>query len=109
MIPTTATTYKKKYIPAALRRLVWHTYIGEEHGKALCWCCSLSAISQMSFHCGHVVSEKNGGPMTIENLRPICQNCNSSMRTQNMETFKAMLTTTADANANGPIPMEIDS
>jgi len=47
--------------------------------------------------------------MTIENLRPICQNCNSSMRTQNMETFKAMLTTTADADANGPIPMEIDS
>ena len=83
--------YKKKRIPAALRRLVWHTYFGEDCGCAPCWCCNLTKISQLSFHCGHVVSEKEGGDLSINNLRPICQNCNSSMRTQNMLNFKAML------------------
>ena len=94
--------YKKKSIPAALRRLVWHTYIGEDRGRAPCWCCKLSQISQMSFHCGHVISERNGGDMNVENLRPVCQNCNSSMRTQNMLIFKTMLA------SQGPMPMDID-
>ena len=41
-----------------------------------------------SFHCGHVVAEADGGPTTVENLRPVCATCNLSMRTQNMEKFK---------------------
>ena len=89
--------YKKKYIPAALRRLVWHTYIGESIGRAPCTCCEVTLISQLSFHCGHVISEKDGGSMSIDNLRPICQNCNSSMRTKNMFAFKAMLSASASA------------
>jgi len=95
------SNYKKKSIPAALRRLVWHTYIGEDQGRAPCWCCKLTQISQLSFHCGHVVSERNGGDMTIDNMRPVCQNCNSSMRTQNMLRFKKMLA------SSGPMPMEL--
>ena len=41
-----------------------------------------------SFHCGHVISEADGGPTTVDNLRPVCATCNLSMRTQNMEKFK---------------------
>ena len=41
-----------------------------------------------SFHCGHVVAEADGGPTTVDNLRPVCATCNLSMRTQNMNTFK---------------------
>ena len=41
-----------------------------------------------SFECGHVVSEKNGGKPTIDNLRPICSFCNKSVGTMNMEEFK---------------------
>lgn len=41
----------------------------------------------MSFHCGHVISEKNNGEITVDNLRPICQNCNSSMGTTDMDEF----------------------
>ena len=41
----------------------------------------------MSFHCGHVIAEKNGGSIEITNLRPICQICNSSMGTTNMDVF----------------------
>ena len=83
--------YKKKTIPSALKRKVWHVYLGEENGVGLCTCCGISKINQFSFHCGHVISEKNGGEMKVDNLRPICQNCNSSMGTKNMNEFKKML------------------
>lgn len=83
--------YKKKSIPSALKRKVWYVYMGEEKGVGLCTCCGISKINQFSFHCGHVVSEKNGGEMNVDNLRPICQNCNSSMGTKNMTEFKKML------------------
>ncbi len=83
--------YKKKTIPAALKKKVWYTYIGEDQGTGMCFCCRATKIQQLSFHCGHVVSEKNGGGMNLQNMRPICQNCNSSMGTKNMNEFMAML------------------
>jgi hypothetical protein len=78
---------KKKIIPLALRRNVWNKHIGEEIGKTLCLCCKLSNISQMNFSCGHIISETNGGEINLENLKPICVSCNSSMGTQNMDEF----------------------
>jgi 5-methylcytosine-specific restriction endonuclease McrA len=83
--------YRKKNIPATIRRLTWNKYIGEEIGKAKCLCCNVTDITQLSFHCGHVIAEKFGGENTVENLRPICQNCNSSMHTTNFYDFKKML------------------
>ena len=77
----------KKKISATLKRLVWNTNIGEEIGKTKCLCCKSTDISQMSFHCGHVVAEANGGELIVSNLKPICQNCNSSMGTKNMNDF----------------------
>ena len=82
---------RKQRIPAAVRRLVWNTYIGEERGNALCVCCNTTYISQMSFHCGHVVSEYHGGKVEVSNLRPICQNCNSSMGKRHMVDFMKQL------------------
>ena len=78
---------RKKAIPAVVKRLVWNTYIGENIGKSKCFCCKLTDITQLSFHCGHVVSENNGGKIHVDNLRPICQNCNCSMATKNMMEF----------------------
>jgi hypothetical protein len=78
---------KKKQIPSTIKRLVWNKYIGENIGKNKCYCCKLTDITQLSFHCGHVISEHNGGKIDIDNLRPICQNCNSSMGTKNMDDF----------------------
>lgn len=40
------------------------------------------------FECGHVVAEALGGQSTIENLRPICKDCNLSMGTKNLFEFK---------------------
>lgn len=42
----------------------------------------------MNFNCGHIQAEYKGGDQSIDNLKPICQSCNSSMGTQNMDDFK---------------------
>jgi hypothetical protein len=77
----------KKSIPVTLKRKVWNKYIGEEIGKATCLCCKLSTITQLSFHCGHIIAESKGGTLKMENLKPICQSCNSSMGTMDMDEY----------------------
>ena len=92
-VPTSKTPTSKtpkKAIPKAMKRLVWDTYIGEDVGKALCTCCNHVYIRQIEFHCGHVIAEACGGQINIDNLRPICAQCNLSMRTMNMDEFKKM-------------------
>ncbi len=79
--------YKKKPIPATLKRLVWNKWIGEEIGKSKCLCCNVTDINQMSFNCGHIIAECKGGETIVSNLKPICQNCNSSMASMNMDEF----------------------
>ena len=79
--------YKKKSIPLSLKALVWNKYIGEEKGVGNCQCCRKNVIKQISFHCGHIISEKNGGSTTLNNLIPLCQTCNLSMGRQNMNDF----------------------
>jgi hypothetical protein len=79
--------YKKKSIPLSLKALVWNKYIGEEKGTGYCQCCRKNVIKQISFHCGHIISERNGGSTTLNNLIPLCQTCNLSMGKQNMNDF----------------------
>jgi|694.fasta_scaffold02392_43 hypothetical protein len=79
--------YKKKKISATLKRLVWNKWIGEEIGKSKCLCCNVTDINQMSFNCGHIIAECKGGETILSNLKPICQNCNSSMASMNMNDF----------------------
>jgi len=83
----TSEKYKKKTIPLSLKRVVWDYWIGEDIGRTKCLCCNVTQISQMSFHCGHVVAEINGGSLEPQNLKPICHSCNSSMGTTNMNEF----------------------
>ena len=79
---------QKKTIPKILKDLTWQRWIGDDIAKAKCLCCGINEIKMNSFHCGHVVAEADGGPTTVDNLRPVCATCNLSMRTQNMEKFK---------------------
>jgi 5-methylcytosine-specific restriction endonuclease McrA len=78
---------KKKAIPKKIKILVWNKYIGEDEGSSKCLCCKVTKITQMNFVCGHILSESHGGEITIDNLRPICSECNSSMGTTNMNDF----------------------
>jgi 5-methylcytosine-specific restriction endonuclease McrA len=86
-----AVVKKKKSISSTIRKLVWNTNIGEEIGKTKCLCCNSTDITQISFNCGHIVSEANGGETIVSNLKPICQNCNSSMGTKDMNEFMKTL------------------
>ena len=79
---------QKKSIPKILKDLTWQRWIGDDIAKAKCLCCGVNEIKMNSFHCGHVVAEVDGGPTTVDNLRPVCATCNLSMRTQNMVKFK---------------------
>lgn len=76
-----------KTIPLSLKKMVWDHHIGMNFGKVNCPVCKTQPIFQISFHCGHIIAKRNGGLNTVENLKPICQSCNSSMGTTNMNEF----------------------
>jgi hypothetical protein len=76
----------KEKIPAAVKNTLWTNYFGNiTTGK--CQCCKTQPITNINFDCGHVISEKNGGTIDLDNLRPICRHCNSSMGIRNMDDF----------------------
>jgi uncharacterized CHY-type Zn-finger protein len=73
--------------PAIIKDIVWHTYVGNDIAKILCQMCLFNWITMRVFDCSHVIAKSNGGQCTVENLRPLCSRCNSSMGTQNMLDF----------------------
>lgn len=83
--PPVKKTTKKK-IPAALRNAVWNESNGAESKVGSCYVCK-EVITFSSFHSGHVQAEANGGDITLDNLKPICGLCNSSMGKMNMDDF----------------------
>lgn len=82
--------YKKKNIPHTVKINCWNTHVGELVPKTKCLCCKNVEITQHNFHCGHVIAECNGGTYQMDNLLPICNVCNSSMGSVNMNEFKKM-------------------
>ena len=79
--------YKKKSISKLLQRQVWAASFGDSVGKAKCLCCGMTDITQLSFVCGHIIAEANGGETSVNNMRAICMSCNQSMRTRSMLEF----------------------
>jgi 5-methylcytosine-specific restriction endonuclease McrA len=92
---------KKEKIPAAVRKIVWNTYIGKDNNTGKCLCCCAEDISNTNFECGHIKSEKNGGEVNIENLRPICGHCNKSISGNNMDEFMDRYKIKKPSNWNG--------
>ena len=92
---------KKEKIPSAVRKIVWNTYIGKDKPIGNCLCCNAEEISNTNFECGHIKSEKNGGEVNIENLRPICGHCNKSIGGNNMDEFMDRYKIKKPANWNG--------
>lgn len=91
--PVKANKVPKDGINASIKQKCWNTHVGEDVGSVMCFCCKSIKILQGNFVCGHVVAESNGGTVAVENLRPICWKCNSSMGAMNMDDFiaKSML------------------
>jgi hypothetical protein len=78
---------KKKAIPKKIKMEIWAKYIGNQHGESECWCCHDTLITQLHFVAGHFKAEAKGGGVTVDNLRPICSGCNSSMGTKDMDEY----------------------
>jgi 5-methylcytosine-specific restriction endonuclease McrA len=87
----TPTKHKSKNngnkIPQSLRKQTWFQNIGEKIGSTNCICCNINIISQLNFEAGHIQPKSKGGTNTIDNLLPICGDCNRSMSSQPMEEY----------------------
>lgn len=82
--------YKKKPIPHTVKIKCWNHQVSELVPKTKCLCCNNVDITQHNFHCGHIIAESKGGTCDITNLLPVCNVCNYSMGSMNMNEFKEM-------------------
>jgi len=80
--------YRKKSIPKSLKKQTWDKWVGPSIGATKCLCCEHEEIRQIEFHCGHIIAEADGGSTTVDNLLPICAQCNLSMGKMNLYEFK---------------------
>lgn len=78
---------RKKKIPKSVKIGSWNRYIGKTHGEVLCIICNNHSITQSNFEAGHILSEKNGGDCSIDNIIPICSNCNKSVGILHMDEY----------------------
>jgi hypothetical protein len=77
--------YAYKMASIMLKRELWLKYNGNV-AEASCYCCGLVVLYMNTFYAGRVISKHNGGNSDIDNLRPVCKNCNSSRYT-NMDKY----------------------
>lgn len=77
----------RKRIPKVIKNEVWDLNIGKKNGIGSCFVCNKS-IDSKHFECGHIKSRHDGGTDTTDNLRPICDLCNKSIGTMDMNDFK---------------------
>lgn len=75
--------YRKKKIPKHLKTKVWDNTFGDEARKGECVLCKKQILFE-DFDCGHIVAEKNGGKMILENLVPMCRGCNVAVGTDDV-------------------------
>lgn len=78
---------RRKAIPKAVKQTVWNKYIGVTNAEGKCYVCKRT-IHMSDFDVGHNKAASKGGRDQIDNLRPICRTCNSSMGTMSIEAFK---------------------
>ena len=89
--PPSPTPKKKEVINKQRKDEVWDTYIDRTIPLHKCFCCKKNTIHIRDFICGHVKSEKDGGTIDVDNLRPICATCNSSMGSRHMVEYIKMM------------------
>jgi len=81
----------KDVIHPTLRIRVWDHWYGKEDTGPCPICNKLIKIGKNGFHCGHIISEANGGKTIIDNLRPICASCNLKMGSTNWNDYEKLL------------------
>lgn len=81
------SAYRKKNIPASVKRSVWMRSVGKRF-EIPCLCCYSHIITPFDFQVGHIQPERDGGTLSLSNLKPICSKCNQSMGTQNLHAYQ---------------------
>ena len=81
---------KRKSINPHLRSRIWEIHVGIST-RAKCFCCWKNEITPFTgnnvFHAGHIHSHFNGGKESIENLIPICRDCNTNMSSEHWDDY----------------------
>jgi 5-methylcytosine-specific restriction endonuclease McrA len=74
--------YRKQKIPLAVRQAVWVKQFGRvfQHKCFVSWCHRI--LSCFDFEVGHNIPESKGGTLDLDNLYPICHQCNTGMGNQ---------------------------
>ena len=81
-------TSGKKTIPHSIKKRVWVAMFQEQEIDECPLCRNiLKRDVNNGWQCGHIISEANGGRTELDNLRPICQSCNSSMGSRNWDEY----------------------
>jgi 5-methylcytosine-specific restriction endonuclease McrA len=82
--------YKRPYISSKLRTEVWNKRYGNRARFGLCVCCEIKEIYFEDFVAGHEIAVAKGGTTDLQNLEPICRECNSSMGTKTISEYKKL-------------------
>jgi 5-methylcytosine-specific restriction endonuclease McrA len=98
----------KERIPPTVKNSVWNKFVGPDVKRGECFSCGIEPITTANFQCGHIQSEAHGGKVTIENLRPICNLCNSSMGSENMVDFINKYGFVRNKNWDGIASVKVD-
>jgi len=81
---------KRATITGEMRLAVWEKWVGQRT-RAKCFCCWKACITQLSnyktFHAGHIISDHNGGETSVDNMLPICRDCNMNMGAENWDDY----------------------
>jgi len=87
----------RKTIPKPIKNKVWDLHIGKDKGIGECNVCS-KEIDSKNYECGHIVAVSKGGENNIDNLLPICDECNKSMGSMDLYAYKTYVTSMMKTN-----------
>jgi len=95
---------KKETIPKRIRELVWTTHNTKVFSNKcyVSWCNNI--INVFNFQVGHDIPESKGGTLDIDNLKPICGNCNLSMSNNySIKEWSNLIKNKSISDNNNPI------
>lgn len=84
--PLTYLAKPKKRLRPWFRDDIWLHY-NASLKETKCPCCEIRIISREVFSAGHIQAESRGGVSSIENIIPICDECNGRMGSTHMYWF----------------------